>query len=62
MRRRAALSPIDLNPEQERAVQQWAASESRLWTTPAVTEFNLRVFARVILAARQRSHDEQHQR
>jgi hypothetical protein len=60
MRRRAALSPIELNPEQERAVQQWAASESRLWTTPAVTAFNLRVFARVILAAR--SHDEQHQR
>jgi hypothetical protein len=42
--------PIRLNPEQERAVTQWAADD-RLWTTQETVEFNLRVFARVILAA-----------
>ena len=39
-----------LNPEQLRAVKQWAADD-RLWTTPDTVAFNLAVFARVILAA-----------
>jgi hypothetical protein len=43
-------SPICLNAEQERAVAQWAADD-RLWTGQDTVAFNLRVFARVILAA-----------
>jgi hypothetical protein len=42
--------PIALNEEQLRAAKQWAADD-RLWTDQQTVEFNLRVFARVILAA-----------
>ena len=42
--------PIPLNEAHERAVKEWAADD-RLWTTQGTVEFNLRVFARVILAA-----------
>ena len=41
---------LALNDEQRRAVTQWAADD-RLWTTQETVEFNLAVFARVILAA-----------
>lgn len=44
----AGPAPIPLNAAQERAVQEWAADD-RLWTTQETVEFNLRVFARVIL-------------
>jgi len=42
--------PLALNAEQLRAVKHWAADD-RLWATPETVEFNLRIFARVILAA-----------
>ena|SRR3990167_8015164 len=42
--------PIPLNEAHERAVKEWAADD-RLWTTQDTVEFNLRVFARAILAA-----------
>ena len=42
--------PLALNAEQMRAVKQWAADD-RLWTDQGTVEFNLQVFARVILAA-----------
>lgn len=41
---------IPLNEQQERAIKDWAADD-RLWTTQETVEFNLRVFARVILKA-----------
>jgi hypothetical protein len=44
-----SAGPLRLTPEQEAAVLRWA--DDCLWTTPAQIEFNLRVFARVILAA-----------
>jgi hypothetical protein len=43
-------TPIPLNDWQERAIKQWAADD-RLWTTQDTVEFNLRTFARSILAA-----------
>ena len=49
------LGPVEFkhvaldNEAQERAVREWAADD-RLWTTQETVEFNLRVFARVILA------------
>jgi hypothetical protein len=45
----ADTSPIPLNDWQERAIKQWAADD-RLWTTQETVEFNLRMFARTILA------------
>jgi hypothetical protein len=42
--------PIQLNAGQESLVTQWAADD-RLWTTGETVQFNLRVFARAILAA-----------
>lgn len=42
--------PIPLNDAQEKAALEWAADD-RLWTTQETVEFNLRVFARVILSA-----------
>jgi len=42
--------PIVLNAAQERAVKEWAADD-RLWTTQETVEFNLRTFARAIMAA-----------
>jgi hypothetical protein len=45
-----AQFPIPLNAEQERAAKEWAADD-RLWTTQETVEFNLRTFARKILAA-----------
>lgn len=44
------MTPMRLTPEQEQAVQAWAADD-RLWTAQETVAFNLRVFARVILAA-----------
>jgi hypothetical protein len=38
-----------LNTDQEQAIKKWAADD-RLWTTQDTVEFNLRVFARLILA------------
>ena len=43
------LSPIPLNAEQEQATKDWAADD-RLWTTQETVEFNLRTFARKVLA------------
>lgn len=45
---------IQLTPQQEQAAKDWAA-EDQLWTTQETVEFNLRTFARVILAAAGRS-------
>jgi hypothetical protein len=42
--------PIQLNAKQEQAAKEWAADD-RLWTTQETVEFNLRTFARKILAA-----------
>lgn len=47
-----SVAPISLNATQEAAVHDWAADD-RLWTTQETVEFNLRLFARVILAGRQ---------
>lgn len=41
--------PIPLNAEQEQAAKEWAADD-RLWATQETVEFNLRTFARKILA------------
>jgi hypothetical protein len=41
---------IELNAEQLREVERWAADDS-LWTTQETVAFNLKIFARVILAA-----------
>jgi hypothetical protein len=46
------LQPIPLNAEQEQAAKAWAADD-RLWTTQDTVEFNLRTFARVVLASHQ---------
>ncbi len=46
---RAFTYPIPLNAEQEQAAKDWAADD-RLWTTQETVEFNLRTFARKILA------------
>lgn len=43
--------PIPLSSAQELLVKQWAADD-RLWTTQETVEFNLRVFARAVLAAK----------
>lgn len=42
--------PLPLNAAQELAAKTWAADD-RLWTTQETVEFNLRIFARVILAS-----------
>lgn len=42
------VTPIPLNPEQIKAVQDWARDD-RLWASRGDTEFNLYTFARVIL-------------
>ena len=47
-------SPIPLNTVQDSAIKEWSADD-RLWTTQETVEFNLRTFARVILAARSSS-------
>ena len=47
---RGSANPITLNAAQESAVKEWAADD-RLWTTQETVEFNLRIFARVILKA-----------
>lgn len=46
--------PVPLNAEQEAAAKLWAADD-RLWTTQETVEFNLRTFARKILALRDSS-------
>lgn len=52
------IAPVPLNPTQEAAVKSWAADD-RLWTTQDTVEFNLRVFARSIVAAAPRPIAEQ---
>lgn len=47
------IAPIALNADQEWNVKTWAAND-RLWTTQETVEFNLRTFARAILAIRDR--------
>lgn len=44
------IFPIPLNARQEQTAKEWAADD-RLWTTQETVEFNLRTFARTILAA-----------
>jgi len=44
------IAPIPLNAAQEQAAKEWA-TDDRLWTTQETVEFNLRTFARVVLAA-----------
>lgn len=48
----ATGGPIALNDTQEQLVREWAADD-RLWNTQPTVEFNLRIFARAILAASQ---------
>jgi hypothetical protein len=49
--------PIALNAAQERAVKVWAADD-RLWTTQETVEFNLRTFARLVLAGNDAASSE----
>jgi hypothetical protein len=42
-------TPIALNDAQIKAAQAWAA-DHRLWTTQETVEFNLQIFARLVLA------------
>lgn len=54
--------PIPLNVTQAEAVKAWAADD-RLWTTQETVEFNLKAFARKVLAAQGRppmTHDLDH--
>jgi hypothetical protein len=45
-----SVLPLHLNEKQEEEIRRWAADD-RLWNTGETVIFNLRVFARVILAA-----------
>ena len=42
-------APLPLTDVQEQAIKAWAADD-RLWTTQETVEFNLRTFARHVLA------------
>lgn len=42
------MTTLPLSDAQEQAVKDWAADD-RLWMTQDTVEFNLRIFARVIL-------------
>jgi hypothetical protein len=43
------VPPIPLTSAQEQAIREWAADD-RLWTTQETVEFNLRIFARLMLS------------